>query len=143
MLVSERMFNRGCKEDNLLSSHPQHFSALPHHVNPLSSSSNILMYFQEFRGLPLLHFPCSSQLRAVMDTVLSYLLSLWPIHLHVHPFVSSSIGFCTACFHSSSFGVLLGHRIHIVPLTALVNEHRHFLLQFFGKSPRALHSHLT
>ena len=92
------------------------------HVSPLSSSSNILVRLQECRGLPLLRFLCGFHSRAVLATCPSGLLRVWPIHPHVHFFISSSIGRCPVCLHSSSFRIRLGHQICRMPRKHLLTN---------------------
>ena len=81
----------------------------PHHVSPLSSNSDILVHLQVSRGLPLLRFPCGFHSGALLATCPSGLLSVWPIQPHARCFISSSIGRCSVCLHSSSFQILMGH----------------------------------
>ena len=90
------------------------------HVSPLSPSSNILVRLQVCRGLPLMRFPCGFHSRATLATCPSVLLKVWPIHLQARSFISSSIGRCPVCLHSSSFRILLGHQIRRMLLRHLL-----------------------
>ena len=75
----------------------------------LSSAS--VSHLQLLRGRPLFLFPCEFQVRAWRVMVDAGFLRVCPIQSHFLFRICFATGSCPARSHSSSFGIISGHRM--------------------------------
>ena len=85
--------------------------AAPIQFVPCCLSSASVSRLQLLRGRPLFLFPCEFQVRAWRVMVDAGFLRVCPIQSHFLFRICFATGSCPARSHSSSFGIISGHRM--------------------------------
>ena len=95
-------------------------------LQPVSRDSASRSLLHVFCGLPLLRFPWGLQVRAWRVMLVGGFLRVYPIHLHLRFFISSSTSSCPVLCQRSLWLMIYGHKIfsifHIIYWREFMNE---------------------